>query len=206
MNKEIIDLGRDLHHFVNLSNLNENSVIVDAGANVGNFIKAIREHLHCPIFAIECSKQNLEFINDCHFEDVVIIEKALVGEHREVTLVEYSGELKADGTKRYNQWSNIYDYHGHLPGASQRKYSVETITIQDILSSVGEIDYLKVDIEGSEYEVIESLSVEDAKKIKQLSMETHYPEQNESLKSNLKALGFALEEKLNNELYCWRVL
>jgi hypothetical protein len=66
------------------------------------------------------------------------------------------------------------------------------------------IDYLKMDIEGAEYEVVEHMSTKTASIIKQMSMELHSDDAsvNALLCSNLDKLGFnVLVEKA--EVYAW---
>ena len=51
------EIGR-LGHWVDLSRLNEESIIVDAGACTGEFIEEIRKYVNCKIVAIEPDPDN----------------------------------------------------------------------------------------------------------------------------------------------------
>ena len=58
---------------------------------------------------------------------------------------------------------------------SPKTYKVDTISIEDLMDQNGidSIDYMKVDIEGSEFHLIDSLRVDLCKHIKQISIEFH---------------------------------
>ena len=66
------------------------------------------------------------------------------------------------------------------------------------------VDYLKMDIEGSEYEVINGLTNELSSKIEQISLEVHNNNLNSQLISRLKDLGYNIKEYQNNEIYAYR--
>jgi FkbM family methyltransferase len=197
----LIDLGHDLHHWVDISRLDTDSIVIDAGANVGSFIEVIRTYVDCKIIAVECGKTNIAHIKNKNFENVYIIGKALVGDSSQpITLTEIVGESKSDGTMRYNQWHNIYGNHSNH-SAQVNTYVVGGVTLKELVEDYGTIDYLKMDIEGAEYEVIESLTHEDAQKIKQISLECHDENQNSRLEEVLISLGYEVFWKANSEIY-----
>ena len=70
-------------HFVNIKRLNDDSIIVDAGACVGDVIIGLRKYEQtkkCKIFAIECDKLNIAELKKQTFSNVEICEKAFVGQ------------------------------------------------------------------------------------------------------------------------------
>ena len=76
-------------HFVDLDRLDKNSVVIDAGACIGEFIGDMRSHQqtkHSLIIAIEPNKSNIERVQlrkkDMHLR---IYQKALVGDEDELT-------------------------------------------------------------------------------------------------------------------------
>lgn len=151
-------------HLVNLSLMPGNgSVIVDAGASTGAFIKDIRTRVRNPIiYAIEPDRDNIQKL--VYLLHIVLINSALVGKDRgkEITYYHKFG---------LPEWGNVNNLY---PGRNGEKYPVKTINIDDLLFSIGrDIDYLKMDIEGSEEEVVFDLTEETAKRIKQISMELH---------------------------------
>ena len=198
----LIDLGHDLHHWVDVSRLNKDSVVIDAGANVGLFVEVLRTHVDCKIIAVECGKENVAHIKNKNFENVDVVGKAVVGNsNQSITLTEIVGEPKGDGTMRYHQWHNIYGNHSDHQTAQVNTYEVEGVTLKELIEEYGTIDYLKMDIEGAEYEVIESLTREDAQKIKQISLEWHDEKQKSRLEEALISLGYEVFWKPHTEIY-----
>jgi hypothetical protein len=69
------------------------------------------------------------------------------------------------------------------------------ITLWEIIEKYGNIDYLKMDIEGDEVDIIKNLP----NNIKQISMEVHNYDLN-LLADNLSSIGYTTYF-LDNELY-----
>jgi FkbM family methyltransferase len=206
-----INLGYDLNHIVDLDMLSDDSVIVDAGANVGEFVKKIRHCCNAMVYAIEPSARNCKIIRDRKFDNIEIIEQALGSSARkDVTFTEYSGELKGDGCHRYHQWSNTIGKHKDVfvndPTVKIMEYKVPTVSLKALISKYGwtSIDYLKMDVEGAEYEIFDDLEYSDAKIIRQISVEVHDDEKNQALLGKLQILGFNTQVIPGNEIYAWR--
>ena len=86
---------------------------------------------------------------------------------------------------------------GNRDGVDQNSVTVPCLTLESVLSdrSIGRIHLMKVDCEGSEYKILESLTPEVAARIDQIAMEVHQiPGRNhEGLRATLDALGFDVE-------------
>jgi FkbM family methyltransferase len=208
-------------HIINLNKINDNSIIIDGGANVGGFIEKMREYTNAQIYAIECSPGHCARIEDARHSNVEVLQKALVGVSRgPCTFTEFEGPLKEDGHKRYYQWGNIFGEHvprlGPDPLVQVSQYEVEPITIKELLQQYKwkQIDYLKLDVEGAEYEIIERLEKPESTLIKQISLESHgsidcgdglsAERKNADLIARLESLGYKTELFANNEVYAWR--
>ena len=79
---------------------------------------------------------------------------------------------------------------------SPQRHMVETISLQDILGLMnheGEIDILKVDIEGSEYELLLNARAEDLGRFRQITVEFH-----DFIDSSLGGLNAAIEQRLRS--------
>ena len=206
-----INLGSDLNHIVDLSMLSQDSIIIDAGANVGQFINRIREFTKAKILAIEPSVRNCEIIKARNFKNVEIIEKAIVGAHSgPVVFTEYSGMKKDDGYHRYHQWANVLGNHKNRfendLTVTTNEYEVEATTLSALIDDYGiqSIDYLKMDLEGAEYGIFENLDHDTASKIRQLSLEFHDESKNWIILEKLKAFGFEYSIEPGNEIYARR--
>ena len=195
-------------HFIDIDRLNDDSIIIDVGACIGNVTKRLREHrqtMRCKIFAIECDKRNLEILKKQNFYNVEIYEKALVGQNTK-------GPVKFFRCKRGPNWGSIEPANqtSRWRDATE-SYDVDTIKINDIFDEFGidKIDYMKMDIEGSEKLTFETMSVETAEKIKQISVEVHWPDKSVGItmawvSERLEQLGFEIKCKTHAEIFCGR--
>ena len=170
--------------------------IIDAGANVGCFIERIREmHISSHIIAIEASTTNINILLKKKYENVSIMHKALVGNVTKPSVIftEVKGLL---------EWGSATDINEHRSRTNGKriKYEVETISLKDIVTE--NIDYLKMDIEGSETDVINTLTKDLAKRIFQISFETHNNDE-EFLKDKLIDLGYDVFV-MSGEIFCVR--
>jgi FkbM family methyltransferase len=123
--------------------LNEIELIVDLGANVGAFsclaAALCRKHkLDHPIIAVEPNSANVKFLREQPFARAISIRQAAVG--------------ATAGTARlvrgYNSVSDYVDFSGHAPG--------ETIDVISLDSLCDRPALVKMDIEGSEWEILET--------------------------------------------------
>lgn len=194
------------YYFINLGRLNSASIIVEAGAELGKTIEDLRQFdrtKKCKIFAIECNRDNIKTLRDKKFHNVKIYERALVGQNSgdNVTFYQNIG---------MPAWGNIIRPRGatHRKSEGIREYRVKTLKINDIFSSLGvdKIDFLKMDIEGSEKEVIETMSEETASKIDQLSVKHYFPlnVNNGHFEKIIEELGFEIKIRKKHEILCER--
>jgi len=202
----LTELKKDLHHLVDFDKLDINSSVVDAGASDGRFIKEFHEHCECFILAIEPQIKNYSKIIKAGFKNVKYRNAALVPEDyidKKILFRQYTGE---DG--KYFQWGSTQDIHEDEINRRRYRehidictYEVPTIKLSDIISVVGRIDYLKMDIEGEELPILESLTQRHdiTSNINQMSFEYHY-HNIERIENLLKDMGFLVTIK-NEEVY-----
>lgn len=200
-------------HIIDLDMMGDKPVIIDAGCNRGDFIGFTDENFDTSfIYAIECDVRHVKYLNETYLNhnDLKFYDNALYGvDGEEVIFTQFNGQKKGDGTDRYHQWGNIVgvnkDFLGKR-GVDIEEYTVKTISISKIIedNKLDKIDYLKMDIEGAEYSVIEEMSQAVADKISQISMETHIENKNSKLIKNLKSLGFTVEEHKRSEIYAYK--
>jgi FkbM family methyltransferase len=162
-------------YFIDFKKLRDNAVIVDAGACRGEFIKIMNQcsqSAKSKIMAIECDKDNINILREKNFPNVTICEKALVGYGSRKNLIyhkyigrPYSGSVGYEKTyiKKCGEFKGI------------QKYEVETLGINDIFSELGidRIDYMKMNIEGLERDVMAAMTEETASRIDQISISIH---------------------------------
>lgn len=144
--------------------LPDDAVIIDAGACVGNFIKDIHEHVKQPyIFAVEPNKNNTKKLRQLNH--LIIIEAALVG-------AKEKNKMKFYEIETFREWGNVTNLYTEK---KHKSYMVATINLKKLLGVIPlkTIHYLKMDIEGSEWDVVNDMNEESAKRIEQMSMEIH---------------------------------
>lgn len=135
-----------------IKNLNEiqnrkNTVFFDVGANKGDFTKLIlKYHPNATVFAFEPNKK---LINNFPKSDrIKLFNIALGNEIKKEDMVFYNDTCKS---------TIIYDVHEQLY-RSKKHYieKIDILTIDFIKNSekIDTIDFLKIDVEGYEYEVL----------------------------------------------------
>lgn len=146
-------------------NILEPKVIVDAGAYIGDtslyFNKVFPQSR---IFAIEpeMDNYNLSLINLSHLNTIKLIRAGLGHKKGEIDCI---GEFWSASVSE-----NRYDKYN-----IKERSSVPLITLDSIIEEEGveNIDILKMDIEGSETEVLNDLKASWPEKIRLILVETH---------------------------------
>lgn len=174
------------HHFTD-RNLSQDSIIIDLGAFKGDFSNIISQKFNCAVYAIEASPITFK---ECFSNNLVKkFNLAICGEDK-----------------------NIEFYLGNNPEGNSILKShkdvilgdcviIKGVTLNSFMSAnnIDEIALLKIDIEGAEISLIDSLSDEFLKRLPQITVEFH--DFIESLniendviriKKRLSKLGFAI--------------
>lgn len=149
------------HHFLG-SGLRSDSIILDIGANKGQFYYQTREKYSGQFFLIEPNGE-------------LFRELKVVGTDRKFN-VAITRE-----TKQYTFYNSVNNEAGSLDknmAAQWKLAEAETVdgwTFNHLMTQAGVdmIDVLKVDIEGAEIDLFNSLSNEQLRKIKQITCEFH---------------------------------
>jgi FkbM family methyltransferase len=164
--------------------LNDEIVIVDLGACRGEFVNEMNDLFKIKkAILIEANPTNFKLLEKK--ENYVMYNKAISDKSGDTI------EFYEDTNSPYNG-SKLFNYFNGV------KHQVLTITLEDIIkeNKLDYIDILKVDIEGSEYDVMPNISDETYSKIKQITIEFHdFIDVNLKTKTNsiinkLESLGF----------------
>jgi FkbM family methyltransferase len=163
--------------------IDSRSVVVDLGANHGDFSHAIMQRFGCRVVAVEP------------------VEALFHGIERDPKL-----ELLPLAVGASNQMISINVFPGRCASVLGPMVSDEPLTTQPVemvtltelrrRTGVGQIDLLKMDIEGAEIALLESCSDDDLQTVMQMTVEFHeflYPEQAEAvarIKRRMRGLGF----------------
>jgi FkbM family methyltransferase len=138
--------------------IEENDIVVDIGSNIGFFTR----------YAAEKSKKVISI------EGSPEIFSCLVENNYDLNNVNFlNANIISENNKESKSWTSNF-----VP---------INLTIKDIfeLYNLDYIDFLKVDIEGTEYNVFEDLDEEYIKRIRKISIETHDINRNDKLATKI---------------------
>jgi FkbM family methyltransferase len=172
-------------------------VVVDIGANIGTFsVYASKACGASRVVSFEPFPDNYRMLS----------KNAAQKQLRNITCVN-----RAVGGSRGRRTLGLDPVdcgcHSLVMGSFGRTVEVECITLQDVFEqfSLAKVDYLKMDCEGAEYEILEN-ATSRLKQIRRISMETHtIPGRNpEDLKKLLSENGFEVRLLGDTRLYASR--
>ena len=158
-----------------LRDLPPNPTIIDAGAHIGVFAtKVMKEIPGAHLFCIEPIVDNLELLrenlNNNNFSTRVTIAEGLLSNSEDSKIIY--------GRKNHSAGFNLY-----MP--TEVQYTAASYTLESFFrdQNITSCDLLKLDIEGGEYEVLESTPEHVFKRIKSIVMEYHpFPKESADIK------------------------
>jgi FkbM family methyltransferase len=136
-------------------------IIIDAGANYGLFTLLAKKNNANRIYTIEPDMRAFFYLdrNFKNDDSIIMINKALSKDSNGIEFY-YCKETTVANTQ-------------YPANDNYTKSYVETIDIKSILSIEKKINLIKLDIEGSEYDVLENLSAKQFDSINQFFIEFH---------------------------------
>lgn len=164
--------------------LGPDSVIIDLGANRGEFLSKVRKAYGCTsMVAVEPNPELFKSL--LLHADLIAINAAVSGSRGKAKFDIYDNDLASRVVKT--------DADG-----SPKTVSVDLMTLEDVIKHAGltKVDLLKVDIEGEEIAMIDATDDETLQRIAQITIEFHdfcgiVPTKDVNrVISRLKALGF----------------
>ncbi len=180
-------------------------VIIDAGANIGLFACwAASRNPQATIYAVEPEPSSfarlVEHVRANGFEGRVIPFQSALSSSQSLAWLAASPiasqmvQVRQDG-----------DGEG---------IAIKPMSLKDLLDRIPDehIDFLKMDIEGSEYDVLLSSRPEDLRRVRRMSIEYHLPPAGSgftktALVDHLRACGFAISDPDQADygmLHAWR--
>lgn len=160
-----------LYHekLLNLNHINNESLVLDLGANIGDITDLIYQryapNIHCFEPNISCCKymqKRFKVINKIHIYNLAVSNftgKASLFFHKH-----------SKNISEYNQRSSLKPDKDGLD--VKKKIEVNCIHIKEILDRYNKIDLIKIDIEGSEYEIMPEI-IKNRHKVNMVICETH---------------------------------
>jgi len=181
----------DSYNFLKGFSINKNDVVIDIGAHIGYFtVFASKQAVQGKIYSFEPSSNSFK-----------ILKKNISINNLKNVFAENLGVLKNSGhatlfvNENYAITNSIFK--NDKPEFSKEDISI--ISIPDIVKKyqINKIDFLKLDCEGSEYEIILNLPKDVLKKIVKISVEVHSNIENyqfNDLYDFLKANNFEVQK------------
>jgi FkbM family methyltransferase len=146
-------------------NINTGDIVVDFGSHVGVFIAYAHKQKVKEIYGFEADKRNFikleSFINKNNLNNVTVKNLAL-----------------SSKVGKINLFSNIISTRNSILFSDNNsdvadKRLIDSIDINSALEHIPKIDFIKIDVEGAEYEVLENCTKETFEKIDKMVLEYH---------------------------------
>ena len=163
------NIPKHYQRLLNLEHINNNSIILDIGANIGDVTDLIMKNYSPNIY---CYEPNIICYNYMRKR----FKKNSKIKIFNVAVSNFSGKTflyfhkKATKISEFNERSSLKKEKDGLD--VNKKIEVNCINIKEILEKHNQIDLIKIDIEGSEYEVMPEI-IKNKDKIKMVLCETH---------------------------------
>ena len=169
---------KEYKNFYNL-NLNENSLVLDFGANIGEITQCLLDLYNCKIYCYEPNNYAFQILKNRFKENkkVIIFNKAVGKDDGKDYL--YYHDLHDENPVKYSTGSSLLREKENVN--SDNCKLTEIISIDNILNQFKNIDLIKIDIEGYEYEILPNI-IKNKNKIKKVICELHGSPEKQKLK------------------------
>ncbi len=142
--------------------LNENSLVIDVGAHRGYFSEDIMKKFDSFVIAIEPTSI---FVDDLYklqkkYPKLVVVDKALWKDERDIILYNYGTVANSLISRTFARKRRVV------------KERIKTSTL-DMIIGDREVDYLKINTEGSEIEILQGASDETIRRCKYICVQYH---------------------------------
>jgi FkbM family methyltransferase len=163
----------------------EDQVIIDLGANIGAFTILAAQQRARIIIAVEPFPESCRRLreNVTDYSSVRVIEAAV--DSKVGTLFKSVDAAIPSDSKSV--------HFIQRPGDC---IAISTVTLENLISSAGCVDYLKMDIEGHEYALLVCTPDHVLQQIKRIGLEYHGDSGHELVRKRLEPCGFSLTRHL----------
>ena len=144
--------------------IKEGDVIVDVGANIGMFSRLAIERGASKVYAFEPSMDAMKCL-------LLNVDRSIVDVHKSC-LYSHTGFIDIRVTKDSFPMASIDDHREISNVENVSCYTIDDLIEFGVLPE--RIDFMKVDVEGSECHVFEGLSNSNLANIDRLAVETHH--------------------------------
>lgn len=153
--------------------LNGSKVVIDLGGNLGSFSLMATAMGASKVYAFEPNMDNVQLLEKNrdinNFENIIeVVPKAVYPSNTPIRMDNaYSNSMVEDASKLATQESKV---SADDPSPT---FLAHTVDLEEYCNDIPEIDFLKCDVEWSEYKIIPEWSEEFMRKIKFMAIEFH---------------------------------
>ena len=157
-------------NYVYFDRFDSSSVIIDVGCGYdADFSVHMVEKYKLRSFVVDPTRK--------HMNSLQSLEKKYPGKivHLNVAVASVAGEIVFHESSENVSGSILVD-HNNIINDTVNSYEVEAVTLKGLLDRVKApvVDYLKLDIEGAEYELLRNVDEDDWSPFKQIFVEFHH--------------------------------
>ena len=187
--------------------IKKGGLVVDVGANFGLFSRYCLERGAGKVLAVEPNSEAFLYLQkNIKQEEGRMLCKVIHNYDGEIEFHESENSLVSGLYKDRNDMAD----HGNI---TTKK--IECLTLDSLLKDEGEVDLLKIDVEGAEYEILEACSDHTLNKCSKVYLEFHDGVNNrerlENIKQRFLDLGFEVIDKVTQSTtveylqgwFCW---
>ncbi|MDO8664756.1 MAG: FkbM family methyltransferase [Candidatus Liptonbacteria bacterium] len=175
------------NEYFNIRNIiDDNAIVIDIGANIGAFSTAAAHRARgATIFSYEPTPETFSRLQRNiglnNLKNINTFQLAVGGKARETPLFVHPKNSGANTIVLHQDNPELFKEDGSV---------VRVITLEDVFlqNNLSHCDFLKMDCEGAEFEIIAGASDDLLKKITHIAMEYH--RDNKEIKNRLAGLGF----------------
>lgn len=170
------------------------SVVLDIGANVGLFALHVSTLQKLKrLICVEPTPEHMKLQRE-------VLQHLPFIEHEEAALASHTG-------RTIFHWCGINTTMNSLQQRGDRSFEVNAITLEDLLNkyNLGSVDFLKIDVEGSEDVAITEETLRPVYgRIKKMFIELHPPtgESQDKFQKIFEAVGYKVERYVHDSLIC----
>lgn len=168
---------------------NENDLVFDIGANRGNRIEPFIR-VGAKIVAVEPNPKLANRLKNKYSKKIDVIQKAIGDKEGVVELYINDADVLSTTSKKFIEKAKSTGRFGELSNKFNQVVKVKMIPMGYLFKEYGYPVFVKIDVEGLEYEILKTLT---NNKIKRLSFEFAIPEAFEEILlsiSHLNSIGY----------------
>lgn len=169
--------------------IKSNDLVFDVGANFGNRVKSFLK-LNAKVVAIEPQKACCKYLRKKYGNRITLIDKAVGSNYETKPMFMSTNSMISSFSK---EWIDSVKKERYKDQEWKAEEMFELITLDSVIDKCGLPSFIKIDVEGYEYEVLKGLS----KCVNIISFEYTIPEQTEKAIECINHI-----KKINQKIEC----